>query len=201
MLGAAGTERSSAASSAAPCSLWTAAAQQQPASLLDLHSLPVLSPPPNHPPHCHHHQQFVNFKLYHSLGLRYPPVLDAKLEEAAAGLEALMQDLAGGSSGGEAAAAAKQLPEAGGGGEAGGEARGVNPQAEQRLGTLADKVRQGRGVWLRWNVPRVELRWALVCAAAPAQLPLSLPCPACQPCFPLSAFPPSPLPLVPWAGA
>ncbi len=26
--------------------------------------------------------QFVNFKLYHSLGLRYPPVLDPKLEQA-----------------------------------------------------------------------------------------------------------------------
>lgn len=38
--------------------------------------------------------QFVNFKLYHSLAVHYPPVLDSKLEEAAAGLIAIMQDLA-----------------------------------------------------------------------------------------------------------
>lgn len=38
--------------------------------------------------------QFVNFKLYHSLAVHYPPVLDSKLEEAAAGLTAIMQDLA-----------------------------------------------------------------------------------------------------------
>lgn len=35
--------------------------------------------------------QFVNYKLYHSLGVQYPPVVDPKLEEAAAGLESLMQ--------------------------------------------------------------------------------------------------------------
>ena len=35
--------------------------------------------------------QFVNFKLYHTLGVRYPPVVDAKLEQAATGLAALMQ--------------------------------------------------------------------------------------------------------------
>ena len=35
--------------------------------------------------------QFVNFKLYHMLGVRYPPVVDPKLEQAAAGLAALMQ--------------------------------------------------------------------------------------------------------------
>ncbi|XP_024528624.1 pescadillo homolog [Selaginella moellendorffii] len=39
---------------------------------------------------------FVNFKLYHSLGLNYPPVLDPRLEQAAAELYALMKDLAGG---------------------------------------------------------------------------------------------------------
>lgn len=38
--------------------------------------------------------QFVNFKLYHSLSVHYPPVLDSKLEEAAAGLAAIMQDIA-----------------------------------------------------------------------------------------------------------
>eukprot|EP00897_Mesotaenium_endlicherianum_P009095 jgi/Mesen1/8213/ME000442S07493 len=37
---------------------------------------------------------FVNFKLYHELGLAYPPLLDSKLEEAAAELYAMMRDLA-----------------------------------------------------------------------------------------------------------
>uniref|UniRef100_A0A1D2AC54 Pescadillo homolog n=2 Tax=Auxenochlorella protothecoides TaxID=3075 RepID=A0A1D2AC54_AUXPR len=38
--------------------------------------------------------QFVNFRLYHLLGLRYPPLLDPELEEGAAELEAVMRDLA-----------------------------------------------------------------------------------------------------------
>ena len=38
--------------------------------------------------------QFVLFKLYTSLGARYPPKVDAKLEAAAAGIQALMEDLA-----------------------------------------------------------------------------------------------------------
>ena len=77
------------------------------------------------------------------MGLRYPPVLDSKLEQAAAGLEALMSDLAG--AGASGVAAEKQLPAAEGaaaGGEVEEEGRGVNPQAEQRIGSLADKVRQ-----------------------------------------------------------
>ncbi|CAG9463168.1 unnamed protein product [Pedinophyceae sp. YPF-701] len=39
--------------------------------------------------------KFVNFKLYHALGVRYPPILDDKLDRAAAGLEALMRDIEG----------------------------------------------------------------------------------------------------------
>ena len=35
--------------------------------------------------------QFVLFKLYHALGVRYPPQVDPRLEEAAAGLTAIMQ--------------------------------------------------------------------------------------------------------------
>lgn len=38
--------------------------------------------------------QFVNYKLYHSLSVHYPPVLDSRLEEAAAGLASIMQDIA-----------------------------------------------------------------------------------------------------------
>jgi hypothetical protein len=37
--------------------------------------------------------QFALFRLYHSLGLRYPPQVDPRLEEAAAGLTAIMQAL------------------------------------------------------------------------------------------------------------
>eukprot|EP00873_Tetraselmis_striata_P029460 jgi/Tetstr1/449724/TSEL_036791.t1 len=40
--------------------------------------------------------RFVNFKLYHSLGLKYPPGLQPELEAAAAGLEAVMHSLAEG---------------------------------------------------------------------------------------------------------
>lgn len=84
--------------------------------------------------------QFVNYKLYHSLGLRYPPVLDPKLEQAAVGLEALMKDLAGSGSG-AAAAAPRQLAAAVDKGQDA-EEGGVNPAAQQRLGSLADKVRE-----------------------------------------------------------
>ena len=35
--------------------------------------------------------QFVNYKLYNTLGVRYPPVVDPKLDEAAAGLASIMQ--------------------------------------------------------------------------------------------------------------
>lgn len=39
--------------------------------------------------------QFVHFKLFATLGLPYPPLTDRKLEAAAAGLAAIMRDLAG----------------------------------------------------------------------------------------------------------
>ena len=38
--------------------------------------------------------QFVNFKLYHTIGVQYPPVVDPRMERAAAGLAAIMEDLA-----------------------------------------------------------------------------------------------------------
>lgn len=38
--------------------------------------------------------QFVNFRLYHLIGVQYPPVVDPRMEAAAAGLAAIMEDLA-----------------------------------------------------------------------------------------------------------
>ena len=38
--------------------------------------------------------RFVHFKLYHMLGEKYPPVLDGRMDEAAAGLMAIMHRLA-----------------------------------------------------------------------------------------------------------
>lgn len=83
--------------------------------------------------------QFVLYKLYHAEGLRYPPVVDSKLEEAAAGLQALMADLAAGPDtlvtlqGGEGGKKKRRR----GGKKAKG---GVNPEAVARLGTLSTKV-------------------------------------------------------------
>ena len=37
--------------------------------------------------------QFVNFKLYHTIGVQYPPMVNPKMEKAAAGLAAIMEDL------------------------------------------------------------------------------------------------------------
>eukprot|EP00242_Pyramimonas_sp_CCMP2087_P007284 CAMPEP_0198207012 /NCGR_PEP_ID=MMETSP1445-20131203/10507_1 /TAXON_ID=36898 /ORGANISM="Pyramimonas sp., Strain CCMP2087" /LENGTH=627 /DNA_ID=CAMNT_0043879893 /DNA_START=150 /DNA_END=2033 /DNA_ORIENTATION=- len=75
--------------------------------------------------------EFVNFKLYHSLGLQYPPVLDATKEQAAAGLNAVMHDIA--SSSGGVGLLAAPTPAA-------------NPDSatvkasEKRLNTLKDKM-------------------------------------------------------------
>ncbi|KAK9810032.1 hypothetical protein WJX72_003708 [[Myrmecia] bisecta] len=71
--------------------------------------------------------QFVNFKLYHMLGLKYPPVMDARLEQAAAGLAAIMQDLA------------KPAIQAGAAEPASGAA---NPDAAKRLKTLPQKLKE-----------------------------------------------------------
>ena len=38
--------------------------------------------------------RFTHFKLYHMLGQRYPPVLDERLDAVAAGLVAVMHQLA-----------------------------------------------------------------------------------------------------------
>ena len=37
--------------------------------------------------------QFVNFKLYHTIGISYPPVVDPKMEQAAAGIASIMQEM------------------------------------------------------------------------------------------------------------
>ncbi|KAG7670176.1 hypothetical protein Ndes2526A_g06507 [Nannochloris sp. 'desiccata'] len=86
--------------------------------------------------------QFVLYKLYHNEGLRYPPVVDTKLEEAAAGLQALMADLAAGPD--------ALLPSSGADGKKKSRRRGgkknksnggaTNPEATARLGTLSSKV-------------------------------------------------------------
>ncbi|CAD7697662.1 unnamed protein product [Ostreobium quekettii] len=71
---------------------------------------------------------FVNFKLYHSLSLRYPPVLDKRLSDAAAHLEAIMKDLARPSfSGREEAHTASGLAE-------------ISSSVRERMVTLPDKI-------------------------------------------------------------
>ncbi|CAK0758348.1 hypothetical protein CVIRNUC_002613 [Coccomyxa viridis] len=80
--------------------------------------------------------QFVNFKLYNTLGVRYPPVVDPKLDEAAAGLASIMQDLAQGRASQQklidAAAAAATRPE-------------HTAAAEQRQESLPAKLTGMRG--------------------------------------------------------
>ncbi|KAK9916335.1 hypothetical protein WJX75_001357 [Coccomyxa subellipsoidea] len=78
--------------------------------------------------------QFVNYKLYHALGVRYPPVVDPKLEEAAAGLSAIMQDLAKGA--GARLEAAKEAGEA---------AAEVSPEVAQRMASLPAKLKELQG--------------------------------------------------------
>ncbi len=95
--------------------------------------------------------QFVLYKLYHNEGLRYPPVVDVKLEEAAAGLQALMADLAAGpdallplsgagAAGGSGVDGKKKSRRRGGKNNKSGGGSGVNPEAAARLGTLSSKV-------------------------------------------------------------
>ncbi|GAB4820488.1 hypothetical protein N2152v2_007534 [Parachlorella kessleri] len=86
--------------------------------------------------------QFVNFKLYHSRGLRYPPVLDPKLEQAAAGLAAVMKDLAAGTQQQQQQGQFESPAAAGVAAEEAGAERGVSSEAQQRLASLSDKVRQ-----------------------------------------------------------
>lgn len=86
--------------------------------------------------------QFVNFKLYHLLGLRYPPVLDERLEKAAEGLVEIMEELAGRS----VTPAEAATPEVGSALEAV-EDREVEvaPDVQQRLATLTEKMREIAG--------------------------------------------------------
>ena len=93
--------------------------------------------------------QFVLYRLYHNAGLKYPPVVDDKLEEAAAGLQALMADLAAGPDTTTTLTAAAAAAAAEGGGKKknrrrrggkGAKSGAVDPEAIARLGTLASKV-------------------------------------------------------------
>ncbi len=95
--------------------------------------------------------QFVHFKLYHGLGLAYPPMLDPKLEQAAAGLAAIMRDLAGmrDTVEGQQQQQRQQQLQQGQQGEQGqqqngGAEDGAADAADvvQRLGTLAKRIRQ-----------------------------------------------------------
>jgi pescadillo protein len=88
--------------------------------------------------------QFVLFRLYRGeLGMAYPPVLDERLEKAAAGLAALMRDIADAQ---QATVAQRAAAEAGGGGGGvggGGKAGGGDaPDVVQRIGTLAARIKQ-----------------------------------------------------------
>ena len=96
--------------------------------------------------------RFVLFKLYHSLGLRYPPVVDAALAARAAELAAIMAEMAGlqaDRSALQSAAAAKagggqQQQQQDGGGGGGGDG-GSAPDVVKRLATLGDKLRELQG--------------------------------------------------------
>jgi hypothetical protein len=83
--------------------------------------------------------EFINFKLYHSLGLAYPPRLSSAGDSAATGLMAVMHDVATGAGGlGLISAAPTE----------------ADPQSEsavaseRRLGSLAEKLTQLKGTSL-----------------------------------------------------
>lgn len=78
--------------------------------------------------------EFVNFKLYHSLGLKYPPTLDTKLEEVAAELAAAVSSLAGET---ESPQTGGQLENGAGRGE---EETAEGPPEEEKLEELKEKL-------------------------------------------------------------
>eukprot|EP00854_Cymbomonas_tetramitiformis_P014699 gene14699-17367_t len=75
--------------------------------------------------------EFVNFKLYHQLGLKYPPNLNSHMEDAATGLMAVMHEMATstGATGLLEASAPTPNPES-----------KVAKESEKRLSTLKDKM-------------------------------------------------------------
>jgi pescadillo len=86
--------------------------------------------------------QFVLFRLYRGeLGMSYPPVLDERLEKAAAGLAALMRDIADAQ---EATVAQRAAAAAAGGAGGGGASAGgaEAPEVVQRIGSLAARIKQ-----------------------------------------------------------
>eukprot|EP00879_Flechtneria_rotunda_P025008 GHRR01026537.1.p1 GENE.GHRR01026537.1~~GHRR01026537.1.p1 ORF type:complete len:683 (+),score=323.94 GHRR01026537.1:88-2136(+) len=90
--------------------------------------------------------QFVMFKLYHNLGLRYPPVVDRRLEEAVAGLAGIMKDIAGlqqDATSQQQQIEGRQDPSAATD-AADAAAAAVVPDIVQRLGTLGKEIQQLR---------------------------------------------------------
>uniref|UniRef100_A0A383W116 Pescadillo homolog n=2 Tax=Tetradesmus obliquus TaxID=3088 RepID=A0A383W116_TETOB len=81
--------------------------------------------------------QFVMFKLYHNLGLRYPPVADKSLEAAAAGLAGIMKDIAGLAADEQQQQGEQQQQQDGTAAAA-----AALPDVVQRLGTLGKKLQQ-----------------------------------------------------------
>ncbi|KXZ46900.1 hypothetical protein GPECTOR_39g394 [Gonium pectorale] len=90
--------------------------------------------------------QFVNFKLYHMLGLRYPPVLDKRLEEAAAELAGIMKDIAGVRDVAEGDRAQGAGSGEGAAGADGGDADASDPQMRARIESLQTRLREIVGV-------------------------------------------------------
>ncbi|GBF98730.1 hypothetical protein Rsub_11279 [Raphidocelis subcapitata] len=96
--------------------------------------------------------RFVMFKLYHGLGLRYPPLMDDALSAQAAELAAIMADIAGLQSDrsaiqSAAAAAADAAAKTAGAAAAAAAAaaEGAAPDIVARLSSLGDKIRQLKG--------------------------------------------------------
>jgi len=81
--------------------------------------------------------KFTHFKLFHTLGLAYPPVLDARLDEAAAGVEAMMREIAARSVGPGPTAAGEESSD--GEGESDGEEGEGMDERRQRMREMASQ--------------------------------------------------------------
>ncbi|GFR53151.1 hypothetical protein Agub_g15871, partial [Astrephomene gubernaculifera] len=86
--------------------------------------------------------QFVNFKLYHMLGLRYPPLLDPRLEQAAAELAAIMKDIAGVRDVAEGDRRAQDAAANGGSADGTDAAAADDPEMRARIESLQSRLRE-----------------------------------------------------------